>query len=59
MCFTCFFWLDADKLFIDIKIYFPSKKIDANIPSSNKLSKGKQPVKGECHDLYDGMCVML
>lgn len=47
--FYLFFWLDADKLLIDIKINFPIKKVDANIQSSNKLPKGKQPMKGEHH----------
>lgn len=53
--FYLFFWSDELKLFTDIKINFPIKKVAANIQSSNKLPKGKQPMKGEHHDPHDEM----
>lgn len=53
------FWSDEHKLFIDIKINFPIKNVAENIQSSNKLPKGKQPMKGEHHDPHDEMFVVI
>lgn len=55
--FYFFFWSDAVKLYTDIN--FPIRKVAANIQAGNKLPKGKQPMKGEYHDPYDEMCIVL